>query len=286
MAKPKKSSKAPTTAKPKKSHNAPKIEKPKKSPKAAAIEAPKRSLSALISIDREERILRAMARSRVEPKTSLRQISKEAGLAHSTLVGRLHGSQSRSAAMEKHQTLSKDEESRLASVLLFQAKMGVAANKEQLYCFVDQLIDQRYSGDEGNPVTTTKKPTKNAITGHYVSKNWVVGFLKRNPSIMMKSASKDAPPPKDNLLELDKEFERGFSDKEEVREFYRKLAILTTKKSETPQYAEIHAKCLILMERATIRSIATIRHPELFEKKMEQLSEGRKRKANESEKTQ
>ncbi len=265
--------------------------KSKKSPHPPKITKSKESLKALASRDKEARILKAMARRRLEPNTSIRQIAKDAGLAHSTLAVRIKGGRSASAANEVYQTLTNADENRLTNVLLYQAKTGAPVNKEQLYCLVDEMIDQRYPGDEGNPVATTKKPTKNPLTGHYVSTNWVVGFLKRNPRISFKnmkglntyrfiSSKRDTPPPKDNLLRLDEEFEKGFSNKDAVREFYRKLGLLATKMAKNPQYAETHARCLILMEQAAISSITTIKHSELFEKKMEQLSKGKKGKTN------
>ncbi len=64
----------------------------------------------------------------------------------------------------------------------------MAADKEKLYSLVDELADLRYSGKDKYPKPSTLKPTKHTTTHHYMNKNWIEMFLKRNPIITLKRA--------------------------------------------------------------------------------------------------
>ncbi len=66
--------------------------------------------------------------------------------------------------------------------------MDMAADNEKLYSLEDELVDLRHSGKDKYPKPSTLKPTKNTTTHHYVSKNWIGNFLKRNPIIALKKA--------------------------------------------------------------------------------------------------
>ncbi len=255
------------------------------------MEKSKRNLRPLLSRDKENKILKAMARSRLEPKTSIRKIARDARLPHSTLVYRINGGSSQTEANSAYQTLSKDDENRLTNVLTYFDKMGIDVNKDKFYSLVDELVDLRYSGNDKNSILTIKKPTKNVRNGHYVSQSWINGFLKRNPSItlkknkvwpfnsniVVKSISMDTAPPKeDNLLKLDEEYEKGFSNEDEAIEFYRKLDIVEAEKDKNKKYAETYARWRIIQQQKTINSIRRLKHPELCQNKIKQLKKGRK----------
>ncbi len=91
----------------------------------------------------------------------------------------------------------------------------------------------------------------------------------------VKSISVDVPPPNDNLLNLYKEYERGFSDEDAAIDFYQKLDILYVKRDADKKYAETFAKWRILEQQQTISLISRIKHPELYKNKMTQLRKGR-----------
>ncbi len=78
---------------------------------------------------------------------------------------------------------------------------------------------------------------------------------------VLKSVTIDTPPLKDNFLRLDEEYEKGFSNKNEAIEFFRKLDILEVKNK---RYAETYARVRILQNREKISSIQRSKHPELF----------------------
>ncbi len=58
----------------------------------------------------------------------------------------------------------------------------------------------------------------------------------------VKSISLDVPPPNGNLLNLDEEYERGFSDEDGAIDVNQKLNILYAKRDENKRYAETFAE--------------------------------------------
>ena len=86
------------------------------------------------------------------------------GVPRTTLLGRLHGSETRDIANEDNQKLSKDQEAYLVNWVTVQAKLGLPPTHLQI-----RQAAQRILAASGE----TEK----------LGVNWVMYFARRNPSI-------------------------------------------------------------------------------------------------------
>jgi hypothetical protein len=100
----------------------------------------------------------------IQNGVSQRKASKQWGIPRSTLQKRLNGSQPRAGANEHLQRLSRQQESHLAEWVRVQSNLGLPPTRQQIAEFASRVVK---AGGNDRPL----------------GKNWIEGFLRRNPEI-------------------------------------------------------------------------------------------------------
>ena len=106
-----------------------------------------------------------------ENRMSVRKAAQKHGVPATTLSARLNGRPPRAEAQQHRQRISPVQETRLTSWILRQEALGYAPSHSQMRAAVEALL--KSMGDN--------KP---------LGKNWIEGFIARNPSIKTKKGQR------------------------------------------------------------------------------------------------